>query len=852
MVPQANGTQSTLLLPQRVPRPDKPDPVTTAVEFPLVGREQEWQLVQERWHNLQQPHFLCIGGEAGIGKTRLAEELLLLAERQGVPAARTRSHALQGQLAYGPITDWLRSAPLQAAVQTLEEVWLTELARLLPELLIDHPTLSPPEPLRESWQRKRFFDALCRAFTAVDGQLLLVLDDLQWSDVDTLEWIQYLVESATNKLLVVGTVRTDEIDEAHPLYRLRQPLARHDKFTELPLSPLTASATTALATQVIEQNLADDTTKQLFRETAGNPLFVIETMRATPETAVATPLPPHPGQNAEQKQRFVPAKIYSVIQVRLAQLSPVAQIVAQLGATIGRSFDVSLIAKAVGLDEDMVLTALDELWQRRVIDEVDAVRFDFSHDRIRDVAYAEISPLKRRRLHRQVADALAMIHHDDLDAVCGHMAIHCEAAGMLKQASTFYDRAASSARKLFAHQEAINYRQQALSVLRQLPRNSKNQQNEIDLLLKLGRDKTNTYGVGSPSVYQNLQEAYELTQGCGTKVQRVQVIHQLTEYARVRGKWIRAHELGTVALAAAIELDEPLLLAQAHFYLASTHMRRGNLAEAQRHFEEMQQSLPEDLPDVHIGPLNRFAYCLWLLGHPEQALRKVAMALELGRKYVQEKVQVPLHHYSSVALFCGDMATLDRLSAELVELSTQREDDFSLRLGMIYRGWLFVQQGKLVDGIQVIRENANEHRAHENYFYECIWRSLLIEAYILTTDFDAAFTEIDSTVAYAEKSGDRHWNAQLLKLRGDALQAGGAPDTEVEQQYQLAIETARRQKARSLELRATTSLCRLWQKQGKVAEAHQLLSEIYGWFTEGFDTHDLVAARALLLGLEGE
>ena len=118
--------------------------------------------------------------------------------------------------------------------------------------------------------------------------------------------------------------------------------------------------------------------------------------------------------------------------------------------------------------------------------------------------------------------------------------------------------------------------------------------------------------------------------------------------------------------------------------------------------------------------------------------------------------------------------------------------------------------------------------------------------WVLASNFDAAVAEIDSTLAYSRKSSDCHWNAQLLKLRGDALQAGGAPDAEIEQQYQLAIDTAREQKARSLDLRATTSLCRLWQKQGRVAEAHQRLSDIYSWFTEGFDTHDLVAAKALL------
>lgn len=835
---------------QRAAQPVAQQQIITTVEFPLVGRAREWQVVQAIWQNLNQPQFLCISAEAGLGKTRLAEELLLLAEQAGTPVARARSHALHGQLAYGPITDWLRTPPLQAVLARLDQVWLTELTRLLPELPVDHPTLAPPQPLREGWQRRRFFDALCHAFTAVEAPLLLVFDDLQWSDGDTLEWIQYLVDSAVDKLLVVGTVRTEEIDAAHPLHHIRQQLERNNRFTELPLAPLTAPAITALATQVAQQQLADDRAEQLMRETAGNPLFVIETMRATSETAVATPLPPQPADNTGQEKRFMPAKIYSVIQARLAQLSPEAHSLAQVGATIGRSFDVNLLAKSAGLDEDAVLTALDELWQRRVINDVDAVRFDFSHDRIRDVAYAEISPLQRRRLHRAVAEALVVIHGDDFGAVSGDLATHYAAAGSLEEAITYYQHAADGAGAIFAHQKAIKYRQRALDILHQLPRNRENRRAEVDLLLALITDETNAYGLGYPSIYQQIQAAHELAQEFGTPIQQLNALIALTGYALVRGEWNRAEALSNRFFAAAVELGDPKLLAHAHFTVASIQIRRGNLAEACTHYEHNPLISSDNSPHGNTGPLMRYAYCLWLLGFPAQGLWQMARALEFRRKYEDDKVQISLHQCSSIALFCGDVATVDRLSAELVELATQRQDDFSLRWGMIYQGWLLVQQGQLDEGIQIMRENANEHRARENYFYECVWRSLLAEAYVLAADFDAALDEIDSTLAYAETSGDCHWNAQLLKLRGDCLQAATASDVEVERHYQLAIDTARGQTARSLELRATTSLCRLWQRQGKVTEAHQLLSDIYGWFTEGFDTTDLVEAKALLCDLE--
>ncbi|MEZ4736921.1 MAG: BTAD domain-containing putative transcriptional regulator [Caldilineaceae bacterium] len=848
---QANSAETILLPSQRAHRVHSHKSVATAVEFPLMGREQEWQAIKKVWQQLSQPHFLCIGGEAGIGKTRLAEELLLLAEREGAAVGRTRSHALQGQLAYGPVTDWLRAAPLQAALAELDDLRLTELTRLLPELLIERPELPTPEPLQERWQRARFFDALEQAFAAVDGRLLLVLDDLQWSDADTLDWLQYLVERGSTKLLVVGTVRSDEIDAAHPLHHVRRQLQRHDRFTQLDIAPLSATATTALATQVAQQPLADDAAARLFDDTAGNPLFVIESMRADPAKAVVTSLPMYPENISSQEQRFVPAKIYSVIQARLAQLSPQAQRLAQFGAAIGRAFDLPLLAKASAWDNEAVLTLLDELWQRRIVKEVDGVQFDFAHDRIRDVTYAEISPIQRRLLHHKIASALEMFYKGNLEAVSGQLAVHCEAAGLYAQAIGFYQRTADQSRKLYAHQAAVKSREKALSVLQQLPETIETQRTKIDLLIALGEDRTAQLGKGHPLIAEDLRRAHQLMLDAGTPMQQLNVLIALTAYARVCGRWANAYELAIQVIDAATEVGDAVLISYGRFGAAEALTRQGCLMEAHTYFEQIQTmassgNAEDGYTDGHSGYMTRSAYCLWLLGFPEQAKQRGAQGLEMGRRLHPKGLVVWLHQYSSILLFCKDIAAVDRLSAELITVAKARNDDFSVGWGNIYRGWLLIQQGNLVDGIQVIRENLETHHALGNRFYECVWRSLLAEAYIQLSQVDAALRELDQALAFAQEGSDHHWDAYLLKLKGDCLLAMNRSPVAVEQQYQLAIDIARRQHARSLELRAAMGLCRLWQSQGKVTAAHQLLSTIYGWFTEGFDTTDLVAARELL------
>ena len=196
------------LLQPVVPAPSVPSPPVPVLDFTLVGRKVEWQTLRAAWTRTAQSgtQMVFVAGEAGIGKTRLAEELLLHVQRQGHVAVRARAYALEGRLAYAPLADWLRSTPLQASLSRLDHVWLRELSRLLPELLIQHPDLPPPEPLAERWQQKRLFEALRHAFTADSRPLLLLLDDLQWCDAETLAWLQYLVETAPQApLLVVGT-----------------------------------------------------------------------------------------------------------------------------------------------------------------------------------------------------------------------------------------------------------------------------------------------------------------------------------------------------------------------------------------------------------------------------------------------------------------------------------------------------------------------------------------------------------------------------------------------------------------------------------------------------------------------
>ncbi len=406
---------------------------------PLIGRDREWALAMTAWGRMigGEAHFILIGGEAGIGKSRLAAELCEWAGRQGIKSTRTRAYAAEGRLAYSPVADWLRSPALGPALPRLDSGSLSEISRLLPELLTQRPDIPRPSARIEDWQRQPFFQALATAFLAADHPLLLVLDDLQWCDADTLEWLHFLLRSDRQApLLVVGTVRPDEIDRRHPLAGLVVELRDAGQLTEIELGALDPSATSTLAAQVAGRPLTPEEARQVHLETEGNPLFVVEMVRAG-QVALD-------GVRVASEPRRLPPKMQEVIAARLALLSHAARDLASLAATVGRAFTLEVVREAGGVPDDALVQGLDELLRRQIVREHGNSEYDFAHDKIREVAYVEMTEARRRLLHRRVAEGIERVHATALDAVAAQIAAHYANAGLADRAAMYYQRAAGS------------------------------------------------------------------------------------------------------------------------------------------------------------------------------------------------------------------------------------------------------------------------------------------------------------------------------------------------------------------------------------------------------------------------
>lgn len=406
--------------------------------------------------------MVLVSGDAGIGKTRLAKAFARGIPQREAGIAVARCHAAEGTLALAPVIELLRSERLSEALSRLEPLWRTEVGRVLPGLV--ETGTEVPDPLVEVWQRRRLFEALARV--VLMGQpMTIVIDDLQWCDRDTLEWLHFLLRfDSQAKLLVIGTARSHDIHTNPALMALLAALRHEERLLELELGPLDEAQTAALVRSMRDAEPSLEELQLLFAETEGNPLFIVEMVRE----GVALKHAPA-ASTAERAAPKLPEKLREMIASRLAQLEPADLELATMAAVIGREFDLELLAHVRRQDEERVLRALDELWRRRIVRETSAGRYDFSHDKLREVAYEGLSLTRRRVLHRYTAEALELQKPGDATGLSGQLAYHYDRAGFPERAIDNYQRAGDEARARYAQEEALNAYQRALGLLEALP-----------------------------------------------------------------------------------------------------------------------------------------------------------------------------------------------------------------------------------------------------------------------------------------------------------------------------------------------------------------------------------------------
>jgi predicted ATPase len=539
------------------------------------------------------------------------------------------------------------------------------------------------------------------------------------------------------------------------------------------------------------------------------------------------------------------------------------KVIAQLGATIGRQFSYALLHAVSQLDEVMLqhelgrLVEAELLFQRGVPPQATYV---FKHALIQDAASQSLLKSTRQQYHQRIAHVLEAQFPAIVDQQPELLAHHCMEAGLTAQSVPYWHKAAQRAVQRSAHVEAISHLRTGLALLQTLPETSERAQREVDMHIALGASLIATKGYGAREVGEAYTHARQLCEHLEEPQQLFPVLCGLLHYYNVRTEYQGAHALGEQLLTLAQQAQDPAMLVAAHRALGTTLFWMGAVTSAQTHFaqgialyDSQQHRTSAFLYGEDAGVVchSLAAWALWYLGYPEQGRARNDEALTFAQQHA--------HPYSlSFALSCAAQFHQFRREVRLtheradatISLTTEQGFPFLMAWGAMLRGWAVAHQGQVKEGIEQMTQGLSAWRATGAEIGGS-WRlALLAEAHGMMGQPEAGLAALAEALTVVDKTGVRSYESELYRLKGELLlQQSSDNQAEAETCFHHALDITRTQQAKSFELRAATSLARLWQQQGKRQEAYALLAPVYNWFTEGFDTTDLQEAKALLEAL---
>jgi class 3 adenylate cyclase/predicted ATPase len=844
------------------------DATTARGLTPLVGREHEIGLLVECWGHATTGlgRVAVISGEAGIGKSRLVR---VLQERLGAEPhtqIEWRCSPYDRQSPLHPVRTHLQrlvrmrpdDAPAEI-LRRLEEVLepcgfaLAEIMPLFAALLaLPLPEHYPALMLTPQRQKSKTLEALLTWLLAETTRqpVLFLIEDVQWMDPSTLELLSLLIDQApTARLLMVLTYRP----EFHP------PWGFHASLTPITLGRLSHAQATILLQGVAGKALPPEVQRHLVAKTDGVPLFVEELTKMVLESdlleereegyALTGPLPP----------LAIPATLHDSLMARLDRLGAVKGL-AQLGATLGREFSYALLQAVSPWDEGILQQGLHQLVEAELLYQrglPPQATYLFKHALIQDTAYQSLLRSTRQQHHQRIAQVLEERFPENCETQPELLAHHYTVAGCAEQAVVYWQRAGQQASDRLAHLEAISHWRTGIELLTTLPATPEHTQQALTLYIALGAALIITKGMAAPEVAQAFTQARALCQQGGEPSQLAPVLLGLWRFYHAQSQFHPALEIGDTLLHLARRTDDPALAVIAHYALGCPWLWLGALAVARRHLEDAidcytpdQRRAPVFRMGQDLGVACRFyaAQSLWLLGYPAQALAHLHEALTLAHALSHPlSLAWALCRAASFFQCCRDVAAVLEQAEAAVVLTTKQGATQWVAQGRVFLGWALAMQGQgEVGRVQVHQAITAVRAGRQTLFVPYLYIVLAEVCDHLghTADGLQALAEAQTLI---EQYEERCWEAEVCRLRGVLLlRQPETPQAEAEAWLQRALDVARRQEAKSLELRAAMSLSRLWQQQGKRAEAYALLASIYGWFTEGFDTADLQEAKVLL------
>jgi class 3 adenylate cyclase/predicted ATPase len=842
---------------------------------PLVGREQDVALLLERWNQAKdgQGQVVLLSGEGGIGKSRLVQVVKEHVAHEPHVRWECRSSPYYQNSALYPIIDliprilrWQPDETPDTKFETLEQHLRQFRFPLDESVPLFAPLLSLPLPadryapvaLSPQRQRQKTLESIVAMLLelAERAPVLFILEDLHWTDPTTLEFLGLLVEQ-------VPTAAMYTLLTCRPHF---QPAWHHRSYiTEMTLHHLSHTQVEQIVTGITDgKTLPKEVIQQILEKTDGVPLFIEEMTKAILESGHLKEVDGHYALTGSSSTFAIPATLQDSLMARLDRLVT-AKAVAQYAAVIGRQFAYELLSTVSQLDEATLQRELGRLVEAEIVYQrglPPQATYTFKHALIQDAAYESLLKSTRQQYHQRIAQVLETQLPETVAAQPELLAHHYTEAGRTEQAVHYWHHAGQRAVERSAHVEAIAHLRQGLELLKTLPETPQRLQHEVNMLIALGASLIATKGYAALEVEQTYLRAQHLCQHLDDPQQLFPVLRGLWSYYNVRAELHTAHALGEQLLDLAQRTQDSAMLLEAHRALGSTLFFMGEPAAAHTHFTQgialhnpQQRRAFAFLYGDDAGMICHIyaSWTLWYLGSSAQALARSKEAATLAQQRAHSfSLGFALALTAIFHQFRREMRWTQEHAAVAISLAQEQGFPHWIAVGSILRGWTSAHQGQAQDGIEQMSQGLTAWHVTGAEVARPYFLALLADVHGTLGKPEAGLAVLAEALTVVDKTGERWYEPELHRLKGVLLlQLSSDHQDEAEACFQQSLDIARQQQAKSWELRAATSLARLWQQQGKRQDAYDLLAPVYNWFTEGFDTTDLIDAKALLNELEG-
>lgn len=836
---------------------------------PLVGRTEEFELLLRRWQQVKsgQGRVVVLTGEAGIGKSRITAALQ--GHLQGDPHTRLRHfcsphhqdtalHPLIGQLERA--AGFRREDTAEEKLAKLEAVLAQsdappeEIGLIAALLSIPHAGRYPLPELSPQKRKEKTLAALLAQLERLAARqpVLVVYEDVHWIDPTTLELLTLVIERVQYLpvLLLVA---------ARPEFKPRWPAYAH--VTSIALGRIGRDEGASLIAQVTGgKALPSEVLQQILARTDGIPLFVEELTKAVVESGVLTDAGDRYTMAGPLPALAIPTSLNASLLARLDRLAPVRE-VAQVGAALGRQFSHALISAVAVMPQPQLDDALEQLEHAELIFRrgipPDA-EYTFKHALVQDAAYGTLLHARRRQLHGHIATVVERQFPEIAETQPQRLAQHFAEAGFIEKAVGCYLKAGQQAIARGTTTEAVAQLRKGLDIIAGLPDDTARQLQELELQIALGHALDTTKGLAASEAGEAYARARRLCELLDRPAQLGLVLYGQFLFRIVRGELEQAEHhteemrhLGETRNDAMWQCFGSQLSGTIRFYLGELNGVRTYLESALSSWDPTYRAFAPTAEDPFVGAMCHLSRTLLCLGHLDQArmLRDEAMAEAQRLSPFMRVFALRQAWYGDWAIEGTQSARTMLASAkEILTLSNEHGFRDPIAIGNIMRGWCLVSLGQAAEGILLLLEGLATCRAGGRKLMIPFFLLTLAEAHAMSAQPQQGLERLTEAAKMVETTHECWIEAEIHRLRGMLLLS---IDERVaaENSYVRALEVAQRQGAKFWELRAALDLARLWRDQGKRAQARDLLSPVYGWFTEGFDTRDLKDAKALLLDL---